>query len=328
MGGAFAESWSTATISGAMTADAPALAMVPATGQGVGLVHVASSNLLDYTVFNGSTWSSFAQLNSDFTLGTHAVVGSGATAQVVYGGTNYYFYYESWSGSAWTASTPPIVPSGVASLCGPSAPSLALAGANLSMVFVNGICSGTTNALYDSDLSGGSWQATTTVATYPSNTAAQRPAVAAPSSGPELVVAYVAQGTSQIYTSSRTGGTWATPALLTSGLTNDPVALAPVAGGGATTAVMAYRGTDMKLYTSFFDGTSWAKPAAAFSPTNVTVNAAPSVAKGIGGMVAEMGYVDGNGAVWHTRYDGTSWSTAVQVGTGIGFATVAIASGP
>ena len=250
MGGAFAESWTTATISGAMTADAPALVVVPATGQGVGLVHVATSNLLDYTIYDGATWSSFTQLHADATLGPPAIVGSGATAQVVYGGTNYNFYIESWSGSAWSASTPAIVPSDAGSLCGPSAPSLALAGADLSMVFVNGICSGTTNALYDSDLSGGSWQAATTIATNPSNTAAQRPAVTTPSSGPELVVAFIAQGTSQIYTSYRTGSTWSTPVLLTSGLTNDPVALAPVAGGGATTAVMAYRGTDGKLYTS------------------------------------------------------------------------------
>src|SRR6185312_16451038 len=121
---------------------------------------------------------------------------------------------------------------------------------------------------------GGSWQAATTIATNPSDTAAQRPTVTAPSSGPELVVAFIAQGTSQIYTSSRTGGVWSTPALLTNGLTNDPVALAPVAGSGAAKAVMAYRGTDLKLYTSFFDGTSWATPTAAFSP-NVTVNAAP-----------------------------------------------------
>jgi hypothetical protein len=152
--------------------------------------------------------------------------------------------------------------------------------------------------------------------------------VAAPSSGPELVVAYVAQGTSQIYTSSRTGGTWATPVLLVNGLTNDPVALAPVTGGGATTAVMAYRGTDLKLYTSFFDGAAWSTPAAAFSPTNVTVNASPSVTKGTGGMEVEMAYVDGGGAVWHTRYDGSKWISPTQIGTGTGFASVAIASGP
>jgi hypothetical protein len=314
-----------------MTADAPALAVVPATGQGVGLVHVATSNLLDYAIYDGSAWSSFAQLHADVTLGPPSVVGSGATAQVVYGGTNYNYYYESFSGSSWSTATPAIVPSGVTSLCGPSAPSLALAGANLSMVFVNGICSGTANDLYDSDLSGGSWQATTTIATNPSYSAAQRPAVTAPSSGssgPELVAAYIAQGTSQIYTSSRTGGIWSLPVLLTVGLTNDPVALAPVAGGGGTTAVMAYRGMDMKLYTSFFNGTSWSTPAAAFSPTNVTVNAAPSVAKGIGGMEAEMAYVDGTGAVWHTRYDGSKWLAPAQVGTGTGFASVAIASGP
>ena len=91
--------------------------------------------------------------------------------------------------------------------------------------------------------------------------------------------------------------------------------------------MIAYRGTDSKLYTALFTGTAWSVPAAAFSP-NVTVNATPTVARGIGGATAEMAYLDTSGALWHTRYIGAAWSAAKQVGTATGFAHVAIGSGP
>ena len=317
--------WSApATISGAMTSDELSLAVVPATGEGVGLVHTAT-NELEFTIYNGTTWSSFAQLHTDTTQGAPSVVGNGATAHAVYWGTDFMFYYESFSGSAWATASPAILPLSTSpSLCGPVAPALAAYASAASFVFVNGSCSGTVNALYGSDLVSGVWQATANIAAGPSYAPGQHPAVTAPSSGPQLVAAYVAEGMQQIYTAYRTATGWSTAVLLTNGLTNDPVALAPVTGGGA---VMAYRGTDNNLYTSFFSGTTWSVPVAAFSSA-VTLTALPSVARGIGSATAEMAYVDGAGALWHTRYIAGAWTAAKQVGTASGFAHVAIGSGP
>jgi hypothetical protein len=119
-------------------------------------------------------------------------------------------------------------------------------------------------------------------------------------------------------------GTWSTPVQITNGLTNDPVSLAPMTGGGA---VMAYRGTDMKLYYATFSGTTWSTPAAAVSPTNVIIGSTPAVAKGVGGAKAELAYVDVNGLLFHIRLT-TTWSAPAQVGSGTGFAHVAIAAGP
>ena len=193
-----------------------------------------------------------------------------------------------------------------------------------SLVFVNGMCSGTLDHLYNTDLVGGSWLASHDIAPNPSIAANLRPAITAPTSGPELVVAYVqASPSQQILAAYRTNGAWSAPVAITSGLTTDPVALAPLAGGGV---LLAYRGTDSKLYTAQFSGGAWSTAEPAFSP-NVTISAAPSLAKGVGTAAAEMAYVDANGALWHARFNGVNWAAPLQV-AGSGFAHVAIASAP
>jgi hypothetical protein len=311
-----------------MTADDLSVAVV-AKGDALGLLHATTGDALAFTSWNGAAWSSLAELHADTTRGKPALVANGGGAYAVFQNpTVFTFSYETWSSGSWGTSAKAVTPVGLAQqACGPSPAVLAPFGATASLVFVNGgACGGPSNDLRSSDLGGSGWSTSTEIANNPVDMASTSPAaaVAAPSSGPELVVAYVAQGTSQIYTAYRTATGWSMPTLLTNGLTNDPIALAPVTGGGA---VMAYRGTDMMLYTAFFTGTTWALPAAAFSP-NVTVDAAPSVAAGVGTAMVEMAYVDANGALWHTRYGGSAWSAATQVGTASGFAHVAIASGP
>jgi hypothetical protein len=316
--------WAAPAMLAGTTGDDLAVAVVPATLEGVGLIHGAN-NQLEYTVWNGTVWSPFAQLHADLTQGRPAMAGVGGTAHAVYWGTDFKFYYEAFVGGAWAAATPAIVPVGTApSLCGPSPPALAPVGASVSLLFVNGSCSGTVNHLYGSDLMGSAWQATKDIAPQPSFAANLRPVLAGLASGPELLAVYVQQGGSQIVSSYRTAGTWFMTAPIANGLTNDPMAVAPLPGSGA---VLAYRGTDDKLYTATFDGVTWTTPAAAFTP-NVTIGATPALAKSISGADAEMAYVDGTGAVWHTRLVMGKWSAPVQVGTATGFAHVAIASGP
>jgi hypothetical protein len=319
-------SWAApATVSGTATGDDLSLATIPGTGQGVGLLHGASDQLV-YTLWNGAAWSPLAQINADTTQGKPSLAASGSTAYAVYWGSNYKYYLEQYSAGAWTSSSQAVFPAGSPSQpCGPSPGALAPLGAAASFVFVNGSCSGALNHLYDSDLSAGAWKASTDVASNPSYSGSQGPAVVAPSSGPELVTVFLAQGTSQLQWASRTGGVWSSPVSIDSALTSAPVALAPLAGGSV---LLAFQGTDGKLYTATFASGTWSSPAPAFA-TNVSVATTPAVAAGIGGALAEMVYLDATGALFHTRLAGTTWSSPVPVAPATtGFAHVAIASGP
>ncbi len=321
--------WSTpATLVGPAAADL-AITYLPATGQGIGVVHTASTNLLDYTLWNGTTWSSLAQVNLDSTMGPPTIVATGATgasALAVYWGTDYKYYYETFSGGAWAAASQPFAPTGATAQCyGPSPGMLApLAGGEASFVFVNGGCGGTVNHLLDSDTNAGVWQAVTDLASDPSYAALLRPAVVAPvGPGPELVAAFVAQGTQQVWSTARTGGAWSAPVMLSTVLTNDPVALAPLATGGA---VMAYRGGDTHLYTVTYSGGTWSTPVAPLGAT-ILLQSTPSVAKGVGTAAAELAYVTEAGAVYHSRLVGVVWTTPTMIEAS-GFTSVAIASGP
>jgi hypothetical protein len=318
----------TVAAAGATISDDLSLAVMPATGQGVGLLHGASDHLV-YTIWGGSTWTALAQVNADTTQGRPALAASGSTVHAVFWGNDFKFYYEAYSGGAWTSSPQAVVPAGMTLAmqpCGPSPGVLAPIGAGASLIFVNGgNCSGATNHLYNTDLSSGVWQASKDVATNPSFIKTQWPAVTAPVSGPELVTAYVQQNATQILSAYRSMGTWFLTAPILNGLTNDPVALAPLVGGEV---LLAYRGTDMKLYTSTFSGIGWSNPVAALG-SNPSLGAAPALIAGIGTAVAEMVYIDSTGALFHTRLIGSTWTAPMPVATGMtGFAHAAIAGGP
>jgi hypothetical protein len=319
--------WSSMSLAG--TTAEVAVAFVPTTGDGIGVVRsTAPANKLQYTRLSATTWSALQPINSDSAQGQPALIAVGNTAHLVFWNLNFKHDHEAWSAGAWTAAAQPVTPLGSAvQPCGPNAPALALLGAEVSVVFVNGNCTGALNHLLGTDLVGGVWQATKDVASDPAYDAAQRPAIAALVGTPELVVAYVPQGTQQIWSAHRSSGVWSAPAMIANGLTNDPIALAPLASGGA---VLAYRGTDAgggKLYTATFTGAAWSTPVGAFTP-NVVIGTTPAVARGVGTAKAELAYVDGNGVVFHTRLVGTTWTPPLQVATGTGFTRVALASGP
>lgn len=318
--------WGTAsTVTGTVTADDLSLALVPTTGVGLGLLH-GTSSAVEYTAWNGATWSSLAQLNSDTTQGRPTVAASGSSAFAVYWGTDYKYYLESYAAGAWSSAPVGVFPPGVAAQpCGPSPGVLTPLGASVSLLFVNGSCSGTVNHLYDSDLVSGAWLASQDLSIDPSYSPTQRPALVAPMSGPELLTVFIEEGGTQLLSATRTGGTWSVPAAITNALTSVPVALAPLAGGGV---LLAFQGTDTNLYTATYSAGSWSSPAAPFS-TSVSIATTPALATGIGTAAAEMVYVSAAGALFHTRLTGTTWSMATAVASGTTtFAHVAIASGP
>jgi len=317
--------WSATPLAGVTAATA--IAFVPGTGDGVGVVRAtAPVDQVQHTRWDGSTWTALAALNADVTQGQPALAASGGKAYLVLWDAAFKYETEVWSAGAWTVSAQPVTPSGTAMQpCGPNAPAIAPLGAEASVVFVNGSCVGALNHLLGTDRSGGVWQASSDISNNPSFAATQRPALSASTgAGPELVTAYVQQGASQILAAARTSGAWSAPVSITNGLTNDPVALAPLSDGGV---VLAYRGTDGKLYQATYTGGTWSMPAAPFA-TNVAVAAPPAVARGVGGARAELAYVDVSGGVFHTRLVGAAWTAAVPIALGTGFTHVALASGP
>jgi hypothetical protein len=318
--------WAAPTkVAGTASSDDLAVAFVEATGHGVGLLH-GTTNELVYTVWNGTGWSGLTQLNTDATQGAPTLAVNGTTVHAAYWGTDYKYYTETYTG-AWTTVSQAVLPAGTTMMtqpCGPSPGVLAPTTADVSLVFVNGTCGGSVNNLYNTDLSGAAWSPLKDVSPSPSYSASQRPAVAALASGPELIVVYIEQGSSQLASSYRTAGVWSNPTPITNGLSNAPVALTALPGSGA---VLAYQGTDGKLYTATFSGTTWGLPVAAFTPS-VVVAATPTLAPGVGTDGAEMVYVDSGGALHHSRLVGGLWSMPVPVAPGMtGFVHAAMAGG-
>lgn len=329
--------WGAATTLTATTASDLAVAMMPS-GQGVGLIQGPSpGNQLEYTFFNGPgtspPWAAFTPLNSDVTRGKPALAVTGATAHVVFQDAAFLYQHEAYTAGTWSGAPTPVVPAGLTSQpCGPWPGVLAALSSGVSLVFTNGNCPGTNlNDLFNTDLTSAGWQAFKNMANNPVVAPNTYPgaAVAAPLSGsPELVIAYSVVGAAQIQTSYRVNGAWMGYMPINGVLSNDELALAPLATGGGV--VLAYRGTDGKLYTTLYTvgSASWSTPAPPFtSPT--TIAGPPAVTQGIGVAAAEMAYLDATGAAWHTRLIGGMWTAPLPVAMGAaGFTNLAIASGP
>jgi hypothetical protein len=316
-----------APILGSASTDDLSVAIVPATRQAVGALHGTGSALLTTVRTAAGSWSSLAQLNGDTTQGRPLVAGFGSTADLVYWGSDYKWYLEAFSAGAWTTTSQAVVPSGATSQpCGPSPGALTVTGGAPAFVYVNGTCVAPLNFLEETDLASGTWTTSALVGSAASYVPTQWPAVAAPSTGPDLVAVFATQSSGgQLMWSSRTAGTWLSPAMITNALTNDAPVLTAIAGGGV---LLAFRGTDAHLYTATYAAGAWSSPAAPFTP-NVSLAAAPALAQGIGAATAELVYVDGTSSIYHTRLMGTAWSTPVDVAPSTsGFAHAAIASGP
>ncbi len=150
------------------------------------------------------------------------------------------------------------------------------------------------------------------------------PAIIAPSAGPDLMIVFVRSTDARLLYTTRTGGIWTLPVQIdVNALTNNPPALAALPGGAA---LLAYRGQDGKAYWSRRPlGGSWTAPAAIAAP-NVATPSAPAIAAGVGGVDAEMVFVDGaTSTARHTRLTGTTWSAPAAIG-GTGLTRAAISS--
>jgi uncharacterized repeat protein (TIGR01451 family) len=304
--------WTAASIAAA-SADAPGLAVTDA-GLGVGVMRELNGNALLYTTWGGTSWSVPAAIAAGLTARSRpAVCSNGNSAALAFQQGDFKYYYAGFS-SIWSPTAEAV---GSPQPCGPTGPDIAVVGTTPTLSFVNGPCGGPSNHLVGLDRTLGAWNPMVDLGSQASLTIP--PSLAAPSSGPELLAVFV-NGT-QVMSCARTGGTWSAPAAIPNLLTNDRVALAPTASGGV---VLAYRGTDGKLYWSVYSGGNWSSPAALCSP-NVSTLTTPAVARGIATADAELAYVGMDGFAYHSRLIGGAWTVPVQVG-GTAVSGVAIAS--
>jgi hypothetical protein len=280
-----------------------------------------TSSAVGYTVWSKGAWSTPAPISTSALAKGQPFIDAtgGSTAHVVYQDSAYAFWYLAYTGGTWSAT-----PQAVGTNYGPVPATIAARGADATIGFIDGQTGPMVNYAAAADLNGGTWLARNDIAGPESFTV---PAAIIPlSAGPELMMVFV-QNNNQIMFSTRTGGVWSSPAALQNGLTGDRPALAPLPNGGA---ILAYRGTDTPtvgyLYWSVYSASGWSA-VAPFATPNPAISGPPSVTHGVGGMTAEIAYVDTGGAAYHGRLSSSTWSPPVLVG-GASLNGVAIASMP
>lgn len=307
-------SWAISRLTGA-TQSGPSLAMLD-DGSAVGLVRNNGDDLLKQTRFT-SSWSALTNLSAGVTTRAKPSVGGGASAQAVFQGLDFKHYTTRFDGSAWGAVEPVGVPR-VAQVFGPSAPVVLPRGPN---DFTIAYMQDSTNRVTAIDFTATLWQ-------FPTNISGEvtsffsAPSIVAPSAGPAMLVTWLASTGDQFRYATSSGGTWSAAANITNALSFDPAALVALAGGEV---LMAFRGTDARLYAVSFSAGAWGLPLQLIGGASIV--GPPALAKGQGGALAELAYVGTDGAAYHLRLAANrTWSAPVQVGTAVDF--VSIVSGP
>ncbi len=305
----------------AQTGFAPAIALLTPTSA-IGVIGSSGSGgELFYTTWSSpGGFASFQAVAPGVTTGgAPSIAASGGSAYVVFLGTDFKHYLAVWGTSSWSVTDEPVTPPGGTQAFGPSPATIAALGADVVIAYA-----GNDHDLYDQTRSGSVWQPA-----LAHGIAAQdlglTPTLIAPTASANLMIAYVRGTDSQIMFTAHTAGGWSTPAAVyATAFTNVAVALTALPGGRA---VLAYRGQDTNLYWSIYTpgpAPTWSQPAAVATP-NWSTPSTPALAPGVGGMQAEMVFVDGTTKdAEHVRLS-TTWSTPEGVG-GSGFTCAAVTS--
>lgn len=359
------EDWQTATITGAQTADRVAVALN--LEGGIGLVRGSSGtsrNRPRYARWDYTRWTSFdAWVVGDVNVLGGPALGSEArsihTAYLVHTtALGDWYEYRGFTGDVWQSGEH-VEESEASGL----APDIAVLPSDRPvMVYTHSDSENGSGVLetrvrertpgniwaaefvLSTNVSGGTPSSIVPSSTVPSSIMAFRGG-----SGADLLVVSV-DSAGGIYWRRRTGTTtWSPLMRIGTHTTSHQVALAALDGG---LAVVAYRSSSSatagRLFTSFFNPSgngSWSAPA---QPVNgIRIVGSPALTRGVGaGLSAaasvELAYVldstgggtGTSGAIRHTRCTAmtsgacSSWTSAVGVGAGTGFSSVAIASMP
>jgi hypothetical protein len=316
--------WSAASLVVQGGAAAPALPVLVPFSSGYLGAFVTSGAQLDWTAYTGS-WSAPAPIGTETVQGTPALAVTGSTALAVYwaGGGNDKFFSATYAGG-WDTGNDLVEPDGGAQSFGSSGP--AAAGVGSAVVAVQ---AGTDSTLYDQTWTAGAWQAAsghTGSAIVP----AISPAIVALQGGTaDLMIVYVGSPSTSDYLmyTTRTGGTWSTPAqVYDSGgniaYTGFTPTLAALPNGGA---IVVWQGGNNMPYESTYTAGTWAAPVQVAS---TTVMSPPAVAQGVCGSTAIVGFVQTGGQVQVTSLSGSTWSSPTAISGATGMVSVALASTP
>jgi hypothetical protein len=316
-----------ATMLPATTVEAPGLALTTA-GQGVGLIRNATAlpadplnNDVEAVIWSAGVWGAFTAVGGGAkTQARPAIVSVDTTAQAAFQGVDFKHDFALWTGLLWAPTNDPV--GGAGQSYGPTGPDLAASGLIATAAFIDGAIG--PNHLTVQDRSAGVWQPKVDLAANaPSANFAISPTIAAMTGGAELVVVYVRSGDKQVMWLSRTAGSWSVALPIGGAFTADRVALTGLAGGAA---LVAFRGTDGKLYASRFAAGAWSAPIKVAGETLLA--STPALARGVAGAEAELAYVDTANAVYHARLLNNAWTAPTQAGAAAGITQVAIASHP
>jgi len=287
-------------------------------GNGIGICAIRStaSGDLRFSLFEGGTWTPGAgQPLTAIQAGVKcdggpSLAGAGGVGHIAYKGADGFYYYGRLQNKIWISANEAISAAGVQS-SGPQPPAVAAIGNAPVIAFV-----GADGVFYDQSRAGGAWSS---ASSHPiaGKAAPLTPAIAALDSGPELVAVFAAES-GDLQWLSRASGTWTNPLPIGGAPALDPPRLAPLPGGGA---ILAYRGTDQRLYTarlSAGDAPAWTTPAAGAGAANPFLLSSPAIARGGKGAEAEMIYVDNLTSVYSTRLVEGAWMTPAFVGSASG----------
>ena len=317
------EGWATVTLDGGSTASQPAIAWSSA-GDAVALIQGAGNALQFATYRQPSTFSAFTAVGAGIvTRSAPAASAAPAGALAVYQGLDFKHYFAIFAGGAFSTAADPVGGSGAGQSFGPNEADVAPDGADAVVAFTNGVQGANVNDTYVQRRTGAVWQNAALVATD-SDFDRPSPRLTALAGGQGLLLVYVQDPTGQIRFSRWNGAAWSAPASIIGAASAARPALAAIPGGGA---MLAYRGTDGKLYATHYDGAAWGAVTAVPDPA-ADILSAPALAPGVGAASAELAYVTTGGEIHHVRYAAGAWGAPVSVVTIPDITQVALASAP
>jgi hypothetical protein len=281
------------------------------------MLRSSGSDLLLFTTWKDGAWASFGLVGATVTTRDRpATAALGASFGVAFHGNDSKHYYVPFNGTTW-GTVEGVTAGGVQSF-GPTAPALGAVGGTPLVVY-----SGDNGDLFDQTRSAGNWSAA--FAHQLGNVTSGTPAVLPLATVGDVLVVFRWKADSSLRSTTRKGGAWSVPVVIPNALSNDPPALARLPGGSA---LLAFRGTDGKLYGSSWNGTVWAQAAAVLGASNPTLKSAPSLSRGLLGD-AELVYVEDNavGAATHVTFSKGAWGPPALIG-GTGLVGAAIERTP
>jgi len=309
--------WLISTLTGS-TSDRPAVALTGASS-GIGVIRSKIGDEMLFTSWSPGRFGVLAAIGSGATTsGPPALAASASRVDLAYHGVDLKHYFASYVGT-WTPTAEPI---GAGSLqsSGPTPASITLLGADTIVAYADD-----DRLLSDRSRLSGAWQ---TVHTGDLGDAgagvAVTPTIVAPTSGPELLIAFVRSPDQDVFYTTRSAGTWADPQAVPGAFAADSIALLPIAGGDV---ILVLRSIDSHGYWARYSAGAWSD-LKAFPWFDLAVPSTPSLAPGIGGADAEIAFVNvATGEALHAQLHGSSWGNLVTVG-GSGLTSVSIASAP